>query len=140
MALLTKEHYERAAANGIGRFTLQSRVYSSGWDVEEAITTPKGMKRKSKESKYEKWLKQAVEKGMNKNTFYSRLALGLTPEEAVNMPVKKIDKFIKEMQKKALVNGVSYQTFYSRVRTYKWDPERAAMTPPINTGKRCSAH
>ncbi|MED2672043.1 nucleoside permease, partial [Bacillus thuringiensis] len=33
--------------------------------------------------------------------------------------------------------GIGYHTFISRIRTHKWEIERAATTP-VNTGRRCS--
>ena len=37
---LTKADYERAAANGIAKGTLEGRVYVFKWDVERAVTQP----------------------------------------------------------------------------------------------------
>ena len=36
---LTKNHYKKAAENGISNKQLYSRLYH-GWDIERAITTP----------------------------------------------------------------------------------------------------
>ena len=37
---LTKADYERAAANGIAKGTLEGRVYVFKWDVERGVTQP----------------------------------------------------------------------------------------------------
>jgi hypothetical protein len=38
--MITKEHMERAARNGIKPSTLHQRVYNYQWDVERAVTEP----------------------------------------------------------------------------------------------------
>ncbi|HDR4393061.1 nucleoside permease [Bacillus cereus] len=136
--ILNQSDYKRAEAHGINKNTLRNRVYNCAWDKEEAITTPPGKKRKSKQSQSEIWLGIAVQNGMNPNTFYSRISLGFTPEEAATKPVRKTSNLIKEMAELAEKNGINYQTFYSRIRNYKWDIELAATIPPIETGRRCS--
>ncbi|MDM5270496.1 nucleoside permease [Bacillus wiedmannii] len=136
--ILSQSDYKQAEANGINKNTLRNRVYNCAWDVEEAITTPPRKKRVSKKSQSEIWLEIAVKNGMNPNTFYSRLNLGFTPEEAATKPVKQTSEFIKKMAKLAEKNGINYQTFHSRIRNYKWDIELAATVSPIETGRRCS--
>ncbi|HFR4157289.1 nucleoside permease [Bacillus cereus] len=135
---LTDEEYARAAANGINRKRLQSRVYDFGWDVEEAITASIGTVRHEYKRKHGDWQKTALKNGINIGTFYSRLKLGWTYQDAATKPPRQKDKTEKAWLNIAKKNGIGYQTFISRIRTQKWDMERAATTPVINTGRRCS--
>ncbi|MGG0209556.1 nucleoside permease [Bacillus mycoides] len=135
---LTDEEYARAAANGVSRERLNSRVYDFDWDLELAISAPIGTVRHEYERKYAKWLKVASENDINLSTFYSRLGLGWEIQEAAIKPVRQKSKAEKTWLNIAKQNGISYQTFMSRIHTRKWDLEKAATTPPINTGRRCS--
>lgn len=135
---LTDEEYARAAANGINRKRLQSRVYDFNWDVEEAITAPIGTVRHEYERKHGTWLKTALENGINIRTFYRRLQLGWRYKEAATKPTRPKGEIEKTWLNIAKENGIGYHTFISRIRTQKWDMERAATTPVINTGRRCS--
>lgn len=135
---LTDEEYARAAANGINRKRLQSRVYDFDWDVEEAITASIGTVRHEYKRKHGDWQKTALKNGINIGTFYSRLKLGWTYQDAATKPPRQKGKTEKAWLNIAKKNGIGYQTFISRIRTQKWDMERAATTPVINTGRRCS--
>ncbi|PER85833.1 nucleoside permease [Bacillus thuringiensis] len=135
---LTDEEYARAAANGINRKRLQSRVYDFNWDVEEAITAPIGTVRHEYERKHGTWLKTALENGINIRTFYRRLQLGWVYKDAATKPTRAKGEIEKTWLNIAKQNGIGYHTFISRIRTQKWDMERAATTPVINTGRRCS--
>ncbi|OOR18138.1 nucleoside permease [Bacillus mycoides] len=135
---LTDEEYARAAANGVSRERLNSRVYDFEWDLELAISSPIGTVRHEYERKHAKWLKVASKNGINISTFYSRLGLGWEIQEAAIKPVRQKSKAEKTWLNIAKQNGISYQTFMSRIHTRKWDLEKAATTPPINTGRRCS--
>ncbi|PGU29630.1 hypothetical protein COD66_23280 [Bacillus cereus] len=86
---LTDEEYARAAANGINRKRLQSRVYDFDWDVEVAITSPVGTVRHEYKGKHHKWLKMARENGINKSTFQSRLDSGWEYHKAATKPTRK---------------------------------------------------
>lgn len=136
---LTDEEYARAAANGINRKRLQSRVYDFDWDVGEAITAPIGTVRHKYERKHGKWIKIASENGINRNTFYTRVNnLGWNCKDAATKPTRQKGETEKTWLNIAKKNGIGYQTFISRIRTQKWDMKRAATTPVINTGRRCS--
>ncbi|HFR4146088.1 TPA: nucleoside permease [Bacillus cereus] len=135
---LTDEEYARAAANGINRKRLQSRVYDFNWDVEEAITAPIGTLRHEYERKHGTWLKTALENGINIATFYRRLKLGWKYKDAATKPTRPKVEIEKTWLNIAKENGVGYHTFISRIRTHKWEMERAATTPVINTGRRSS--
>ncbi|MED1403819.1 nucleoside permease [Bacillus mycoides] len=135
---LTDEEYARAAANGVNRERLNSRVYDFDWDLELAISAPLGTVRHEYERKYAKWIKVALENGINSSTFYSRLnILGWECQKAATTPTRNKNKAEKMWLNIAKQNGISYQTFMSRINTRKWTPEEAATTPPINTGRRC---
>ena len=45
----TPEVLERAAANGVSKNTLKSRLYSCGWSLEQAISTPIDKSRRRKD-------------------------------------------------------------------------------------------
>ncbi|KMP32193.1 nucleoside permease [Bacillus cereus] len=136
---LTDEEYARAAANGINRKRLQSRVYDFDWDVEVAITSPIGTVRHEYKRKHGDWQKIALKNGINIRTFYSRLELKWPYQKAATKPTRKKSAVEKDWLKIAEENGVCYQTYMSRIRnTKKWDPERAATTPVINKRRRHS--
>lgn len=135
---LTDEEYAKAAMNGVNRKLLNSRVYKAGWDLEIAITAKPGSVRHSPEGRYTKWIKLATENGICKQCFYSRINSGWGYKEAATKPPKKNKGLAKVWLEIAKENGICYQTFMTRVLTRKWDIERAATTPPINTGRRCS--
>lgn len=134
---ITEEEFAMAAENGISRRRLHIRVYEYEWDLEKAMTAPIGSVHHTPERKHGKWLKIAIENGISKSTFYSRLNTGWEYIDAANKPVRKKGKTEKKWLEIAKQNGINYQTFQSRVKTYKWDLETAATTPTINTGKRC---
>lgn len=136
---LTDEEYARAAANGIYRKRLNSRVYDFDWDVEDAITSPIGTVRHEYKRKHGDWFKIALKNGINSSTFYSRLRAKWPYQKAATKPTRKKNETEKDWIKIAEQNGVCYQTYMSRIRnTKKWDCERAATTPVFNTGRRCS--
>jgi hypothetical protein len=126
---LTDEEYAKAKANGISRQLLYNRVFVLGWDIEIAMTaTPGSVRHKLVDKVHEKWLRIAVENGIKKNTFYSRLYLGWRYKDAATKQVNKKGKKEKEWCEVAEKNGISYQTFTSRL-SYGWEPEKAATTP-----------
>ncbi|MCU5519845.1 nucleoside permease [Bacillus cereus] len=135
---LTDEEYARAAANGINRKRLYSRVYEFNWDVEEAITAPIGTVRHEYERKHGDWFKVALENGINARTFYSRLKLGWKYKDAATKPPRQMNKVEKNWVNIAKENGIGYQTYMARINARKWDMERAATTPVKNTGRRCA--
>lgn len=135
---LTDKERAIAKKNGINYHTLYGRVYELGWDVEKAITALPGTVYHGYERQYGKWIKTAQENGINVSTFYSRLRLGWECEEAATKPVRDKNRKVKYWSEIAMQNGINYRTFMSRIHISKWDMERAATTPPINTGRRCS--
>ncbi|WP_327918431.1 nucleoside permease [Bacillus paramycoides] len=135
---LTDEEYAKAKANGISRKLVYNRVYVLGWDVEIAMTAPSGsVRHKTADKVHGKWLRIAVENGIEKSTFYSRLNLGWKYEDAATKPANRMTNKEKEWSEIAEKNGISYQTFTSR-RKYGWEPEKAATTP-VMTPKQCGA-
>ncbi|MGX5569541.1 nucleoside permease [Bacillus toyonensis] len=136
---LTEEERARAATNGISTKTLYYRLYRSDkWELEEALTAPPGTVRHSYKGEYTEWLEISAKNGIGKDTFYSRLNGGWSHYDAATKPVKRRNKLAKKWLDIAKQNGIGYQTFMSRINTRKWDAEKAATTPTINTGRRCS--
>ncbi|PGA40081.1 hypothetical protein [Bacillus toyonensis] len=122
---LEKEDYEAAEKNGIGYYMLYRRVYQMGWDTDKAINT---LPRKY-QFREQKWLSLALENGINKMTFLTRVYKGMSPEEAAKKPVKKLRATMEDMVNLAEENGISYSTFSTRVLKRGWSPQRAATTP-----------
>ncbi|MGG0219198.1 hypothetical protein ABEZ32_24045 [Bacillus mycoides] len=89
---LTDEEYARAAANGINRKRLQSRVYDFDWDVEVAITAPLGTVRHEYKGKNHKWLKLARANGIKTRAFHHRIKSGWGHYEAATKPPRNYKK------------------------------------------------
>ncbi|MDV6040413.1 nucleoside permease [Bacillus sp. SM-B1] len=135
--IFTKEEREISESNGISYKTAYARIVAMGMSVEEAITTPLRPHR-GRNCKHGQWKETALENGIPERTFYNRLRLGWTYQNAATKPVRRKDEIEKKWLDIAKNNGIGYHTFLSRIRTHKWDMERAATTPVINTGRRCS--
>ena len=84
--------YAQAKANGISKETLRSRIWNYHWDKERAKTEPV----REIENRYEEWIRIAVENGVNRNTFYSRLNLGWSAEKAATTPTRRRGRPRKE--------------------------------------------
>ena len=85
MIYITDEQYEIGIKNGIKKFTIYSRVYYYGWDIEKAITTPP-TKREYKARKYpKKYTDLALENGICLITFYARARKGWSLEDAATV-------------------------------------------------------
>lgn len=135
--IFTKEEREIAESNGISYGTAYARAIVMGMSVEEAITTPL-IPPRGRSRKYGQWKEIALENGIPESTFYNRLGLGWTYQDAATKPARRKGEIEKKWLNIAKNNGIGYHTFMSRIRTRKWDMERAATTPVINTGRRCS--
>ncbi len=83
---LEKEDYQAAEKNGIGYNMLYRRVYQMGWDVGKAINTPP----RKYQFREQKWLRIALENGVKKKTFLTRVYKGMSPEEAAKKACKEI--------------------------------------------------
>jgi len=133
---ISPEEYETAAANGIRRDTLETRIRRLGWPKKRAITEPP--------RKLSKIPREIVELGQRNDipyqTLYWRIYAGWAPKRAATEPVadraepirrahdarQKIPADIIEL---ANQNGVKYTTLYKRVSEMGWDPMTAATTP-----------
>ncbi|WP_068672301.1 hypothetical protein [Oceanobacillus sp. Castelsardo] len=128
------KYYEIAEKNGISKQLVRTRIYQHGWPLEKAITRPK-QKTKIYSEEHEK----AVKNGLNitYQNFVNRIKKGWTIEEASTTPrgltPENKDRVLEYRKYKniALSNGISANTYSARIRSYGWDPERAA-TEPIN--------
>ncbi|MGG0258147.1 hypothetical protein ABEY48_08660 [Bacillus mycoides] len=130
---LTNEEYEIAKSNGISKITLYKRVYTYGWELQEAlIITPRTHWHIGK-GKFNELLKVAKENGIISSTFYGRVNSGWDPQDAATIPIRKQNDR-KDWAKIAEENGISASTFRSRVATYGWEPKKAA-TPPTRSKK-----
>jgi hypothetical protein len=133
---ITPEEYETAAANGISRNLLETRIRKYGWPKELAMTKPP--------RKWSKIPREIVElarqNGIPRSTFYWRVHIGWAPERAATEPVadraervrrahdarRKIPADIIDL---ADQNGVKYTTLWKRINTLGLDPMTAATTP-----------
>lgn len=146
---ITPEEYETAAANGISRNLLETRIRKYGWPKELAMTKPP--------RKLSKIPREIVELAQRNDipyqTLYWRIYAGWAPDRAATEPVadraervrrahdarRKIPADIIEL---ADQNGVKYTTLWKRINTLGWDPMTAATTPVMTkseSGRRAKA-
>ncbi len=134
---ITPEEYEIAAKNGICKATLNYRIRYSGWNKETALT-----KRIRPKRNHEKWLPLIYKNGISRDTFYKRLKKGWTAYDAATIPIMgkekvakkailKNKKYPNQILELAEKNGISYNTFITRITKSKWDVMKAATTPII---------
>lgn len=126
---LTDEDFERAARNGIPAVRVKNRFYGLHWSKERCIT----QKYKPNNNNWAQY--EAVSK-VNKNTFYNRIHLGWTPEEAAMTPKRKNGDILhpkrpisQEIRDLAEQNGIKPLTLRQRIYGYGWSPEEAATIP-----------
>ncbi len=131
---LEKEDYQAAEKNGIGYNMLYRRVYQMGWNVDKAINTPP----RKYQFREQKRLRIALENGVKKKTFLTRVYKGMPSEEAAKKPVKKLRATMEDMVNLAEENGISYSTFSKRILKGGWSPQRAATTPIRRLKKKSS--
>lgn len=136
---ITPFDYEVAKTNGISAENVECRVRQLGWDVDKAITKPVtprvlyGMVELYKAN------------GISRQTYSRRVREGMSPLEAATLPTRtpkeaaelgigrrKLDPYIK----RANENGISYQTFHSRISKLGW-PKELACTKPVRNKKGC---
>jgi hypothetical protein len=80
---ITPEHFARAAAIGVSEKMLIQRARKSGWDIEEAVTTPPRAIRKVPED----WVNIAQQNGISRKTFLLRIRTrGWSEEKAATTP------------------------------------------------------
>lgn len=136
---LTDEDRAIAEANGIKRTTLLERIYSLGWSIEKAITTPPKNRPFVIDEETAKLLKK---NGIKEITFKNRVKrYGWSIEKARTTPTLEISE-ICTMKKPPLVsreqyiiaesNGISRSTVYHRVSIRGWNIEKAITTPPLS--------
>lgn len=123
---LTDEHYAIAENNGLSKKLVQNRYYA-GWDIERAITTPKGNQGYLKEV-----VKEAARNGIEL-TIHAvsdrKNKLGWTYREIVTTPLgHRKDYKYKDYEELALKNDIGVLTFRGRLRR-GWTKERACTEP-----------
>jgi len=133
---ITPEEYKQAEKNGVDPHNLERRIRLLGWNKEKAINTPL-----ENHTDRRKWAQVAKKNGIGYRTFMSRITLyGYSEEEAETKPLQNRKKialkntennrvFPKKYLLLAEENGISYHTFYSRIKKYKWSFEKAATHP-----------
>lgn len=131
---ITPEQYIEAEKNGIAKTTLIARVRNYGWDIERAVNEPVRQIIRTEEIK-----ERLKEKGLNSNTFKSRLRRGWSIDKAIETTTdfnfkelnRREAKFLtKQNDKIRIKNGIGRSTFYARVRS-GWSIERALNTPTM---------
>ncbi len=126
---LTDADFERAERNGIPAIRVKNRFYGLHWSKERCIT-------QKYKSNTNKWAQFEADSKVGKETFYNRLHLGWSPEEAaltprladgqVLHPKRPIAQEIKDLAEQ---NGIKPLTLRQRIYGYKWDPMDAATIP-----------
>lgn len=82
---ITKEHYEIAKKNGIGKHNVWQRVNEYFWSIERAITEPV---KKYRKRNWSQWRELAEKHGVSADVFYTRVSKrGMTPEQAATTPM-----------------------------------------------------
>lgn len=131
---ITDEDYERAEAYGINRELLNQRVRVYGFDVETAISWPKGKKRNEVLTDEQREI--ARKNGLTIYTISTRVnTLGWPLEKAINTPIDKMDPTWRKYRELAKKNGIHLSTLTARVNR-GWSMERAATTPPDTKHRR----
>lgn len=133
---ITDADYEAAAMIGVTKRLLDSRVRTYYWDKERAITTPKKVKNSRK-----KWIDIALKNNIGRSTFYRRVnGLGWTEEDAatrelvINKNDNRLAKYGQEVSDNAIKNGISTNTFRSRIKL-GWTLEEASTILPLKYGQ-----
>lgn len=135
---ITDEHYKIAKRNGINDFTLRSRIHNYGWEINRAITE-KPQKRNS--TGWSEWKETALANGIGRDTYFSRISRGKSPEEASTLPkmnskdmmeklVSAVRLYPAEFYDISVSNGISKKLFYQRVSILGWSLEDACTIPP----------
>jgi hypothetical protein len=133
--ILTKSDYIIADLNGIPKKTVQTRVYTNGWDVDRAITQPV----QQQTGIWTAWKDKMI---VSRSVFYKRLKEGMSPEDAAMTPPTP---YHERNQRKALLghkeferaaeNGIAKITVKNRVYVLNWSVEKA-VTTPVNVKQR----
>lgn len=144
---ITPEEYEIAERNGISKNLLEQRIRRLHWSHERAINA-----KPRKRGDYRYWSKVAEENGISYNTFSSRINRGWTPERAATEGTlsrsecgiragRTTPRFSREILDVLELSGITYQTFYARVKS-GWDEMEAATSPLLSkkeAGQRSAA-
>lgn len=126
---VTEADYVRAVENGIPRGLVSQRVYQNGWEVERAVTQkPVHGKRVANP-----WRKVAEENGVARATYYKRIELGWTPEQAAT--TNGVNRLTPEEALQLDRAGVARDTFRHRIRD-GWPREAALSTATIPNNQR----
>ena len=138
--IITDEHYQTAAENGISKINVNNRVYNCGWQIIDAITSPLQKGRKPRFSQEARDLAKA--NGVSNSTMYYRVdKIGMDEMEAAGTPVLSQADAVRENQKKQWIhtteeiielrkaNNIAYSIYYERVTRSNWDSAVAASKP-----------
>ena len=95
MIKITKEQYKIAEKNGIGKYTVNRRVFEYEWSVEDAITK-KIMTKAECRMKYPKYVYENLKKNnISSTTFNYRIFIGWEVDDACTIPIGKVRKYKK---------------------------------------------
>ena len=134
---ISPNEFNEAEKHGVSRQRLITRVRAQGWSKDKAIYTPP---RVGKDRKY--WVAIALENGISKKTFYQRVNKNKwCPKRAATTPIIKDNhekgsmrregkKYAKEILNSCAENGISRETFYSRIKR-GWAVDVACTRPPL---------
>ena len=140
---ITPEEYEIAEKNGIGRHTLDNRIWNLAWDKKRAITERPKRRRKFKH------LELARKNGIPDETFRMRVRRGMDELEAAQKPLQnKIDwslemrnrrkfKYPNWVYEKARENGISHSSLTHRIESGRYTLKQACTMKPLN-GEECA--
>lgn len=133
---VTPQHIEIAKQNGISKGTVEGRVYSLGWTVQDAITIPTLESSFVKPPNYEYYRKTALTRGINRVTFSDRVKRGWDLGNAASLnPVYKHRRQDQRFIESAKKNGINKNTYMARVDRLFWPKEIAANLPPLEAGE-----
>lgn len=136
---MTQEHIDLARSNGIDYQTLWKRYNYYDWSLEEATTRPKA---KKTGSEHKGFLEIAQSNGISRSTYHTRVANGMSPEEASTKKVSKRGRpkgaggkskpYTDEQLQIAASNGITQHALLGRLKR-GWDLERA-INQPLSKG------
>lgn len=135
--MLTKEHMEIGAKNGLSKDLISQR-YDMGWEIERAITQPK--RTKQRDVLWAEWQDTALSHGVGRITFTARVQRGIEPKLAATVPPNHFPRIQKDGTvpewaiEKGKKIGLDRATIAQRILKYKWSIEEACTTPKLPRG------
>ena len=132
-------------AYGIGRSTFENRIKRGHWTLEKALTTPLLSKLVCNGREYRSRRDMCVKMNISLDTVNQRLKRGMSIEDAVSVPIKKVSKecvdhtggTFKSLREMAKFYKISCNTIIDRLNK-GWDMEKTLTTLPKEISCECT--